>query len=815
MSLVSPEAFFGFRPGTTGELYNWPDMIRYFEHLAANSPRVTVRHMGPTSDGNPFLAVYISAADTIADLEKYRCISMKLSDPEGLTPQEIEGLCKTGKVVCLQMSGLHAYELSPSQNSVALAYSLAAGGDPETLEILANTILILIPTANPDGLIDCWQWNEQVRGTTHNSLFSPHIYAKYTGHGNNRDNLYENIAETRYLNQLLYREWMPQVMTDQHQAYCGSPNFHFGCGTTESKLPQGLNPLLVRESQLLTSEIAYSFQEAGFRDVSANCTSYGHSYSHVDNARAHNIVSLLSEMLDTTFTADGISCTDTKVMGGASLSPTALLPDPLREGVWTRQEATAYIHKYERSLLYACARNRERLLRGMAAKAMQQTKRGAEDPVQAYVIPPLQHDLSAVHRLRQILCAQQVRFFEAKETVKAGNVWFPEGSLVIPCAQPKYMLLKNIFSLFKPQEADCNIHTNESEMTTKNLALLLGVEVHESPVLPQGSMAPVTEAGEYLSRYPLPAAENASYLHINHLLQNGQSVFYHEDTAVYTTEESPLPLRKAKIALFRTSRFLAFRWDQVGNDECPFTAMILDRYGFDWQYLTDKEVRSGIPEDIDILIIPGTWRTSLEQGDQQLEGYPEEYTVGLGKLGAEQVRKFVRRGGRLIAWASAAGWAINALSLRIQDGKKPVADGIPYWERHPSRPRYGTKRELSREDLCVCGPMLRVDLAKDQLTRGMPAQLPVLVEDGGPIMRVTSRMEDFPFAVDYETLGRYTSADTLHVDGEVRGLKFLEYASCIVRTHIDEGEVLLYSFDPKFRGQTECTFKLFFNALYL
>ena len=158
---------------------------------------------------------------------------------------------------------------------------------------------------------------------------------------------------------------------------------------------------------------------------------------------------------------------------------------------------------------------------------------------------------------------------------------------------------------------------------------------------------------------------------------------------------------------------------------------------------------------------------------------------------------------------------MKVLNLRIQDGKRLIESSIPYWERHPVRPRYGTKQQLTREDLCVCGPMLLADLKKDRLTRGMPSRLPVLAEDGGPIMRVASRMEDFPFAGDYETIARYADAESLHVNGQVRGLKYLEHASCVVRTHMGEGEVILYSFDPKFRGQTECTFKLLFNALYL
>ena len=45
----------------------------------------------------------------------------------------------------------------------------------------------------------------------------PWLYQKYVGHDNNRDSYMLTQAESQVVNRLLYREWLPQVMYNQHQ----------------------------------------------------------------------------------------------------------------------------------------------------------------------------------------------------------------------------------------------------------------------------------------------------------------------------------------------------------------------------------------------------------------------------------------------------------------------------------------------------------------------------------------------------------------------------------------------------------------------
>ena len=64
----SPEAFFGFKMGTDGRLADWPSITKYFETVAAASPRVELVDIGPTTEGRRIIGAIISSIDNIKNL---------------------------------------------------------------------------------------------------------------------------------------------------------------------------------------------------------------------------------------------------------------------------------------------------------------------------------------------------------------------------------------------------------------------------------------------------------------------------------------------------------------------------------------------------------------------------------------------------------------------------------------------------------------------------------------------------------------------------------------------------------------------------
>jgi hypothetical protein len=98
-----------------------------------------------------------------------------------------------------------------------LAHRVATDDSPEMREIRDNVILVLMPCLNPDGMNMVVDWYRRTLGTPYQDSPVPWLYQKYVGHDNNRDSYMQTQAETEVVNRLLYREWLPQIMYNQHQ----------------------------------------------------------------------------------------------------------------------------------------------------------------------------------------------------------------------------------------------------------------------------------------------------------------------------------------------------------------------------------------------------------------------------------------------------------------------------------------------------------------------------------------------------------------------------------------------------------------------
>jgi len=142
-----------FDPGDDRTIADWKQIGGYFAKLDAASDRVQLQTIGKSTLGRTMFVAFISAPENIRNLAKYKDIQAKLADPRKvLNDAERDQLIRDGKTVVVISCSIHSTEIVASQMSMQLAYKLASGNDEDTLSILHNTILILVPSPNPDGV---------------------------------------------------------------------------------------------------------------------------------------------------------------------------------------------------------------------------------------------------------------------------------------------------------------------------------------------------------------------------------------------------------------------------------------------------------------------------------------------------------------------------------------------------------------------------------------------------------------------------------------------------------------------------------------
>ena len=207
--LTTPEAFFGHQIGADYELPDYGDLSRYWETLAAESPRMTLQSIGTTAEGRDQLMAIVTSPENHANLDEYREISARLALARGVSEEEARALARRGKAVVWIDGGLHATEVLGAQQLMETLWQFVSGTDDETMRIL-DDVIILFVHANPDGMDLVSNWYTRIEEKTERSTRGiPVLYQKYVGHDNNRDFYTSFQPESENMNRQMYRTWYP------------------------------------------------------------------------------------------------------------------------------------------------------------------------------------------------------------------------------------------------------------------------------------------------------------------------------------------------------------------------------------------------------------------------------------------------------------------------------------------------------------------------------------------------------------------------------------------------------------------------------
>src|SRR5271165_709609 len=144
-AVASPEQYFGFRIGSDKKLVRYDKIVEYFRKVAGESDRVRMHNLGPTTNGNPFVLLEISAAANLKDLDHLKALERKLYFQGGApTDAERDEIFHSGKAVVFITNNIHSTEIGASQMVLECVYRLATEESPEIRKILDNVIFLLV-----------------------------------------------------------------------------------------------------------------------------------------------------------------------------------------------------------------------------------------------------------------------------------------------------------------------------------------------------------------------------------------------------------------------------------------------------------------------------------------------------------------------------------------------------------------------------------------------------------------------------------------------------------------------------------------------
>ncbi|MBL8232670.1 MAG: hypothetical protein JNL98_29500, partial [Bryobacterales bacterium] len=663
-TLPNPEQFAGFRMGADRKLLRWEKIVEYMRLAAAASPRIKTEELGKTSNGHPYLSVTISAPKTIADLDSYRATQRRLTYSASLPPAEAEKLMATHKAILLITCNIHATEIGSSQMVLELVHRLATEDSPFVRNVLDNVIFVLVPSANPDGQILVTDWYNQNLGTPYEFSAMPWLYHKYTGHDNNRDAFMNTQVESRILNKLTYKDWLPHVFLDEHQM--GNTGPRIFVPPFKNPVNPNVDPVIWQLNGLFGYAMGNALHEKGYTGI-INDVMYTSWWQggFVMQAWWHNMVGLLTEVASVAVATpveqqrarSGESATgpEPSLEQVRTRDPRQPLPAPRDTisrntyprpwlgGKWTLRDIVDYELAATFGLLEAVANQRSMLIRSIYQLNRKQIDLGAKEAPYAWVIPSAQHDAPSAVRLVQILEEQGVEIHRATDDFQAAGKSYPAGSYVVLMSQPYRAFAKDLLEkqTYPVQRGAGGTIERPYDVTGWTLPMQMGVDAVEVASRFDAKLVRATElpvqAGKFADSANAVAWEishntnNASIV-MNRLAKSGAVVALQADGGIIArgagnlrqqlqefsrtlgVDVKGLPSLPANARRVKAPRTALYQpW--LANMDEGWTRWLLEQYEFPYTTIRNKDIQSGgLRDRFDVILFADQPKDSIVNG---------------------------------------------------------------------------------------------------------------------------------------------------------------------------------------------------------
>lgn len=768
-AVPTPQSYFGHEIGADKTVLDWDKVVGYFQALSKSSDRLKLEELGKTADGRPFIAATIADPDTLRHLDRYIAIQQKLADPRKTSPAEAEKLVLEGKTVVLITCSIHATEIASTHTAVEYAYRLLTQDNPHNRAILKDTILLLVPSQNPDGVDIVTRWYRKTLGTPFEGTSPPELYHKYVGHDNNRDWYIFSQPETRHTVSKLHNVWHPEITYDVHQ---------MGGNGARLFVPPWLDPtepnidaILMQEMNMIGTAMAADLTAAGKTGVAIHgvydfWTPSRHYQSFHGGLRILTESASVQIASPVTMTKDQIART---ALGYNPQERSWNYLEPWLGGSWRLRDIIDYQLIAFDSCLYNAAIHREELLRNFYRVGARQVAR--EEPW-GFVISANQADPGATRKMIETLRFGQVEVGKGVD-----------GSAVISMHQPYSGWAKSL--LERQHYPEDRLYPGGPpkrpyDVTANTLPLLMGVDVKtvDKPVASSGEwQAPPAASGAVLK-----ASDTDSWLAVNRVWKGGKPVWRDLANGDFslTARAGWKELKQPRVGLYQP-------W--TGNMDEGWTRWLFEQVGFAYTSLHNRDIQAGdLRKKFDVIVFTDQPAASIENGQRNM---PEEFAGGIGAKGAEVLKEFANGGGTLVFLNGATEYAISRLGVVA----KTVTPAVGGRGRGEDRPTSGSDQFYSPGSLLNA----KID-THSPLAYGVPAEISIWSEQSPA------------WDTQLPVVARYPESGVL-ASGWLVGEKTIAGKAAMIDAPLGSGHVVLFGMRPQYRAQSYLTFKMLFNAL--
>jgi hypothetical protein len=837
-TVPTPLKFLGRVVGAPGELTYARDIARYYEALAAVSPRARLFTIGRSEEGRDIVMLAIADEETIATLDVYRDRLAALTDPRRTSDALARDLVKAAKPVYWITGGMHSPETGGPETLIELAYRLVVDDTPFVRGIRDNVITLITPVLEVDGRekqVDTYYFNKRrAPGDVKLPLV---FWGRYVAHDNNRDGIGQYLKLTQAVTNTTL-EWHPTVIHDLHE----TQTYLYVSSGTGPYNPE-LDPIVAHEWWMLADNDVREMTRRGVPGV----WTYAYYDGWMPNymffiAHSHNAIGRFYEVQgygpDPYIVRPGKDAMSREWF--RPIPPVPLMKWGPRNSVNIQQSALLFA-------LHHVAERRDTYLDNYWLKNQRSVEKGRSGPIFGWVIPAAQRRkgdaVEAVNDLRR----QGLEISVATSSFQAGALTVNAGDYVIRADQP-FRTLAAMYFAIQHFPSDGTQPYDDTGWTFQLLRDITVVSVDDSGLL-NNAMTPLNReaqapGGIVDGTGPFLVVENTADTHLAAFRFRNAAVKMsaaEQDFEILTTA-GPRRVGAGSLIIPNADRAsLVPQLESLGlsawalpsappvaahdvdvprvgyvhswtrtQDEGWWRAAF-DAYGVPYTYFADQKLKEGnLRARYDVIVFPNVGGTPASQ----VNGLPmsgsaplpyrrtaetpnlsnldssEDIRGGMGPEGLQELAQFVRQGGTLLTEGSTAALL----------------------------PAYGITPGIAVEEPLAGqghGAVLRGMFAdrRSPIAYGYDrVDLPVYF-NWTPVLTVDARAARENVAPPRVVMRFPSNPDDILLSGALANGRRLSNRALVVDQPMGSGHIVMYALRPFWRWQTQGAYPLVFNAL--